>query len=86
MVPLSDVGVCGFSKEMLLNPGAKAAFTRLPSPAPDGPGSCAFKDWPALMLSGNPVRQLRIGYRLHPLIRRFGPEAQARSKGKSQPR
>src|SRR5208282_4404674 len=75
----------GFMIARLLNPGAKLALARYASPAPEGPGSNGSVGRPALMLSGNPVRQLKMGYRLHPFTRRFGPDAQAWSKGKSHP-
>src|ERR1700752_2634645 len=59
----------------------KFALTRLASPAPEGPGAVLDVPKPLIAVNGNPVRQVRIGYRLHPFTSFWGP----RVNGRSQP-
>src|SRR5579859_4655079 len=64
---------------------SKLARTNSRSPAPDGPALQQVAFRLSKTSSGKPVRQLTIGNRLQPLVRRFGPFAHMVSKGRSHP-
>src|SRR5277367_1953330 len=63
----------------------RSARTEPASPAPDGPGSLRVVLRLAKTSSGNPVLLVRIGYKLHPRVKAFGPLLHHWSNGRSQP-
>src|SRR5258708_25406283 len=74
-LPVLPLKVCGIDGSNIVMPlPTRLALTKFPSPAPDGPGRVLRRLKPASASKVQPVRQVTIGYKLHPFTSHFSPD------------